>query len=79
MVKFKPDEAGTLEYSDVHGDIFGTGIPLSVYMKALLKQIAFNLEEMFDGRKRLEWNDDARYGEEMAKLATSSAPCMPKL
>ena len=59
MVKFKPDEAGTLEYSDVHGDIFGTGIPLSVYMKALLKQIAFNLEEMFDGRKRLEWNDNA--------------------
>ena len=44
MVRFHvSDEDGTLEYGNAHGDIFGVGIHLDVYMKALLKHIAHNL------------------------------------
>ena len=56
MVRFHvSDEDGTLEYGNAHGDIFGKGVNLDVYTKALLKHIAHNFDEMFTQSKRLVW------------------------
>ena len=37
------------------GDIFGRGVHHDVYLKCLLKQIANNLEQLFENSKRIEW------------------------
>ena len=56
MVRFHvSDEDGTLEYGHAHGDIFGRGVHIDVYTKALLKHIAHNFDEMFNQSKRLVW------------------------
>ena len=49
MVRFHvSDEDGTLEYGHAHGDIFGRGVHIDVYTKALLKHIAHNFAALLE-------------------------------